>query len=174
MSESKFDLPSLIRYMREKKSLWLALAALLIGVVLILFGGSDASRAVSASLDSSVDPQSGEYEQRLEARVKELLERVSGVSDVTVMVTLDSLSEQVYAQNYRSSESDSSTDIDLEYVNGQNGLVPTKELSPSVRGIAVVCRGGDDAEVALKLTRLLSSLFGIPSSSVSVTGAKET
>ena len=95
MSESKFDLPSLIRYMREKKSLWLALAALLIGLILILFGGSDSSRAVSASPDSSADLPSGEYEKRLEARVKELLERVSGVSDVTVMVTLDSLSEHV-------------------------------------------------------------------------------
>ena len=173
MSDSKFELTSVIRYMREKKSLWLALAALLVGVVLILFGGSDTSRAVSASPESGVDIQSGEYEQRLEARVKELLERVSGVSNVSVMITLDSLTEQVYAQNYRSSESDSSTDVGLEYVTGQDGLVPTKELSPSVRGIAVVCRGGDDAEVALKLTRLLSSLFGIPSSSVSVTGAKE-
>lgn len=172
MSDSKFELTSVIRYMREKKSLWLALAALLVGVVLILFGGSDTSRAVSASPESGVDIQSGEYEQQLEARVKELLERVSGVSNVSVMITLDSLTEQVYAQNYRSSESDSSTDVGLEYVTGQDGLVPTKELSPSVRGVAVVCSGGDDAEVALKLTRLLSSLFGIPSSSISVTGAK--
>lgn len=173
MSENKFELGAVVRYMREKKSLWLAAAALAIGIFLLLFGSSQESRAVSASPDSRyTEGQTGEYEQELETRVKNLLERVSGVSNVSVMITLESLSEQVYARNYRSSESDGSTDIGLEYVNGQDGLVPTKELSPSVRGVAVVCSGGDDAAVALKVTRLLSSLFGIPTSSISVAGAK--
>lgn len=42
----------------------------------------------------------------------------------------------------------------------------------TVKGIAVVCDGGDRAEVKLKLTEILCSLFSIPSGSVSVIGGK--
>ncbi|MDD7302369.1 MAG: hypothetical protein ACLR5G_04210 [Eubacteriales bacterium] len=39
-----------------------------------------------------------------------------------------------------------------------------------MRGVAVVCRGGDDPSIKLALTEMLSAVFGIPTSSVSVIG----
>ncbi len=41
-----------------------------------------------------------------------------------------------------------------------------------VRGVAVVCRGGEAANVRLTVTEMLTALFGIPSSAVSVVGGK--
>ena len=41
-----------------------------------------------------------------------------------------------------------------------------------VRGIAVVCRGGESADVRLTITEMMTALFGIPSSAVSVVGGK--
>lgn len=174
MSEDKLAPGKLIGFMREKKSLWLIIAALILGVVLILYGSTGTadskSRAVSAGLSGE---SSSEFEVKLESRLKTLCEQVGGVSNVSVMITLESFAEQVYAQNLESSESETSRERRSEYIQvGGDTLVPTKELSPCVRGVAIVCTGGDDAGIQLKLTKLVSSLFGIPSSSISVVGGK--
>lgn len=41
-----------------------------------------------------------------------------------------------------------------------------------VRGVAVVCSGGDDARIKLTLTEMICALFTVPSSSVSIVGGK--
>ncbi len=41
-----------------------------------------------------------------------------------------------------------------------------------VKGVAIVCSGGDDPTIKLKLTQLLCALFGIGSDSVSVIGGR--
>ena len=43
MSDEKLPPGKLIGYLREKKSLWFAAAALIIGAALMLFGGRDFS-----------------------------------------------------------------------------------------------------------------------------------
>lgn len=174
MSDDKLSAGKFINFMREKKSLWLISAALVLGIILILYGNySGPAKAVSGSVSNQ---SADDYELRLESRVKTLCEQVSGVSDVSVMLTLVSMSEQVFAQNMESSESETQKELRRVYIQvggtGTQELVPTKELSPCVRGVAVVCAGGDDANIQLKLTKLISSLFGIPSSSVSVVGGK--
>lgn len=106
-------------YLKEKKSLWLILILLVVGVCLMLFGGTGGGKTSDASL---------------EARIEKLCERVEGASDISVMVRTDSSGE--------------------------------------VRGVAVVCRGGEEASVRLTVTEMLTALFGIPSSAVSVVGGK--
>lgn len=70
-----------ISCLREKKSLWLIAAALVLGVCLMLFGGMETfGEGGTASL---------------EARVEELCERVNGVSDVSVMITFTADGETV-------------------------------------------------------------------------------
>ena len=116
MSET-LGVRGLITYLKERKSLWLIIALLALGIGLMLFGGTGGSTQSEASL---------------ETRIEALCERVEGASDISVMVRLDSLGE--------------------------------------VRGIAVVCRGGESASVRLTITEMLTALFGIPSSAVSVVG----
>lgn len=55
------------------------------------------------------------------------------------------------------------SDISVMVMTGVDG---------EVCGVAVVCRGGEDASVRLTLTEMLTALFGIPSSRVSVVGGK--
>ncbi len=119
MSDGGIGASSLISYLREKKSLWLILTVLILGVGLMLSGRSGVTNAVQSDT---------------EVRVKELCEKIDGVYDVHVMI--------VY------------------------------ENETDVRGIAVVCDGGDNAAIKLKLTEILSSLFKIPSGAVSVVGGK--
>ena len=122
MGDERFSPGRLLGFLREKKSLWFIIAALLLGAALMMFGGGGATVGKSS-------------ETALEARIKSFCEQVGGVSNVSVLVTLDP--------------------------------------EGKVCGAAVVCSGGDDPVVQLKLTRLLCSLYGITSDSVSVIGGRE-
>ncbi len=161
MSEGKAE--AFFSFIKDKKSMWLALVALILGVMLMLFGGSTKDSAVSHSTVDTTE---------LEARVKKLCERVNGVGSAEVMITLDTNGEQVYAKNSRViGEGDSAESI-YEYVTASGGLVPTEEKLSRVRGIAVVCSGGNCSTVRLTLTEMLCALFDIPASSVSIAYGK--
>ena len=45
-----------------------------------------------------------------------------------------------------------------------------KKLCPKVKGVLVVCRGGNDAVVKEKITDAASALFGVPKGRVEVIG----
>ena len=161
MGEGRAD--AFFGFIKDKKSMWLALAALALGVVLMLFGGD-------AKDSAAENPVAGTVE--LEARVKNLCERVSGVGNATVMITLDTTGEQVYAKNSRVIGEGESSESVYEYVTAAGGLVPTEEKQSRVRGVAVVCSGGNSAAVRLTLTEMLCALFDIPASSVSIAYGK--
>lgn len=138
----------------------------LFGVIMLVFGEGLIGKAdTTEKSDSSFVVRS--YTEELERRAAALISSVSGVSDVKIMITLDCGSEYVYAEN---------SDAGLgEYliINSQNGEEPVlvKEIFASVRGIGVVCRGGDNVNVKKTVTDLLSSAFGIPTSKISVAGS---
>lgn len=165
MSDSAQMHSGIIGVLREKKGLLAAVAVIAVGIVLILFGTAE---------QSSAGQEHSEYTDTklLETRVKTLCEQVYGVSDVTVMITMDTFGEQLYAFNAQQNSDGNNRNSRLEYVTTSGGLVPTGELMPRIRGVAVVCRGGDDPTVRLTLTEMLCALFSISSDSVSIVGSK--
>ena len=94
----------------------------------------------------------------------------SGVGDAHVVVTLDRTGEFVFAQNEDENENSKSTDYVI--VNSGEGeeAVLISEIYPKVRGVAVVCTGGNNAAVKKKVTELISSALGISSSKIAVSG----
>lgn len=158
---------SIRHIMREKKSIWLIAAALLVGICLMLYGGDGKiSKSPTGGTEQFLDTAA------LEAEIKDLCERVRGVSDAAVMITIDTCAEQLYARNVKSTKSSDDSDERVEYVTTAGGLVPVGQVMPRIRGIAVVCGGGDDAAVKLRLTEMLCALFSVPASSVSIVGGK--
>ena len=123
MNDGEVGVSMLIGFLKKNKSFGIIAAALILGILLMLFGGSGGTSFAGNNTAS------------LEKRVEELCARISGVSDVHVMITVD-------------------TDKD------------------TVRGVALVCTGGELPDVKLKLTNLLCALFEIPSSAISVVGGK--
>ena len=83
-------------------------------------------------------------------------------------LTLENDREYVYAQN---STTEGST---LEYVilsrSNEEEAVLLTEICPRVRGVAVVCTGGDSSAVKQTIVSLLSASLGISSHRIHVAG----
>lgn len=120
-------------------------------------------------------------EQQLEQRLEALLSEIEGVSSPTVMVTLDSTTERVYARDSRNGESSSANDgsssgsLDSESTvvligNGSDkAALEESTILPKVRGVAVVCSGAQSPAIKEKVVNTVAGVLCISSSRVYVT-----
>lgn len=112
------------------------------------------------------------YTENLEKRIKELCRSCDGAGDVHVLLTLDSGSEYVYASDVEQKKDGENGSVTREYliVSASGGDEPVKvtEIYPRIRGVAVVCSGGDRSDVREKITSLLSAALGIPTNRIRV------
>jgi len=160
-----------------KSSPWglLLVVGLGVGIALTAIGGmfsdeeskNELAATESDGLTSVSKDSVDEYASYLEKRIKNLIEKMDGVTDADVMVTVDCSGELVLARD--------KTYVDgalaqSRYVFDENGTVTLKEILPYPRGVAVVCGGGSDPIVQSKIIDMLCSLFGIPANRVSVSG----
>ncbi len=132
-----------------------------LGLALLLFTGGDGEKEESAEYRSVIS-----YTEKLERRVEEICLAVDGIDKVDVLLTLESGSEFVYADNIKDEsigEGGRSYTSDYLIIEKDDGTAPVlvSEIYPRIRGVAVVCNGGDKPAVQKKLTELLSAALGI-------------
>lgn len=108
----------------------------------------------------------GVLSDQLEKRVCQLCEKVDGVGNVYVMLTLDTSQEYVYAEN--TENNGGGVKSQFVTVNGEG--IELYVICPRVRGVAVVCDGGDRGVIRNTLSDLISKALGIPVSSISIAG----
>lgn len=157
------DLMTSIKNMKGKGIL---AACLVLGVALALVGLFWPTDAGGRKNDS--DGEITAYTQLLEERIRALCVAVDGVDSATVLLTLEGGSEYVYAKD----GSSTGTSVSETYlvINGENSekTVKVTEITPKVRGVAIVCTRGDDPGIKMKLTSLISAALGIPSSRIEI------
>jgi stage III sporulation protein AG len=166
----------------------LVLAAGLLGILLLclsaLPGKTQTAAAGGAGTEIRVDLTA--YEQQLERRLCETIAAVAGAGETRVMLTLDSGSEPNYATQGKTDQKNSVSGQTLEeslsdekqYVTigtgaGEHGLV-LKMLEPQVRGVAVVCQGGDDLVVQQSIIAMVTAVLGVGANKVSVARMGQT
>ena len=89
----------------------------------------------------------------------------SGAGKTTVMVTLETGEESVYALDTQSGDLQSQN----THVLLDDGSALTETVcQPQIRGVAVLCDGGGDVRVAARITELLTSLLDLPSNRICV------
>ncbi len=145
----------------------------ILGAALLFMGRGTAKDTEEGAPSSSNAPapslsDAEAYTDKLEKKVERLLSGIDGISNVTVLLTLDGGSEFVYAENTNGGTVDY---LILEGTEGEEALL-IREIYASVRGIAVVCRGGGEPSIQKTVAELLSSAFNIPLSKISVAGAR--
>lgn len=139
------------------KALPYLLLALAAGTLLLLLPKAKTETSVCAPYDASAD-----YKTSLEAELCTLLSALDGVKTCTVVVTLDTGYEYLYAsdQSVRETSSGKETDKKIVLANDGDGQSPLllREKMPTVAAVAVGLRGDEQAKADARA--LLASLFG--------------
>lgn len=89
-----------------------------------------------------------QYKEQTQNSVSEMLKKVEGVGDCSVLLTIENSVEGVYLQN-------SST--------------KTKEIEPKIRGVVVACENGDDPVIVSRVSEIVTKALNISSAKVCVT-----
>ena len=146
-----------------------------LGVILLLLPRQE------NGMDNSSEPEqlSGNMDsvRDLEKEMESILSKMSGVGRVDVMLTLESGGELVLATDstLRYSGSPQNPDdydrsSETVTVSGGNGteVVVTQERSAKFRGALIVCDGGDNDAVRLRIMEAVCALTGLGSDRVAV------
>lgn len=123
-------------------------AVMIIGAALILiialsgiWSGGKKEEAASSTAELA------EYEAGLEKRLADILSGIDGIGKIRVMVTLDTAEKTEY---------------------GRNSDMIESVTAPTVRGVIVICDGGDSIVIKEKVINAVTGVFGISSTRVSV------
>lgn len=106
---------------------------------------------ISSHLDFTAfqkQPSSEEYAQELKTRLLDIVSEIDGVGDIKVFLTMDNSGENVYLTN---------TDK------------KTKSIEPTVRGVVIVCSGGDDPIIVDRVMGAVTKSLSISSDKVYIT-----
>lgn len=143
------------------------LLVLAAGALLLLLpagGGEEAEPAGTAAEAAETFDLEG-FEEKLAAA----LSRVQGAGEARVVLSLDSGSRTVLAQDVERQEGGgASTVVTVGRGSGSQEVVPLQTVAPSFRGALVVCPGGGDPQVRLRLVEAVSALTGLGSDRISV------
>lgn len=170
-SDTKNNDGRLCDIFKGKRTVFLLLIGVVAGILLIFVGGDKNTESSSPPDISGQIEITNEYVRNLEVRVTQILSKMDGISDVSVIITADSCAETVYAQNGRY---DGGSLTEKEYVIIDKGdsdePIAVKLVYPKIRGVAVVCYGGSNPINQEKISKLLASLFDIAQNQVYVSG----
>ncbi len=152
-------------FLKARGRLWLLLGGALAGILLILLGGAMSEKETQTQTELGTEEASAltAYEEALEKELAHICGEVAGVGQVDVLVHLAHGSRVVY-----STDGDGKTTT-IGSGTGEKALYETL-YSPSVSGVAIVCRGGNDPAIQQKLTDLVSTALGISAARVCVAG----
>lgn len=164
-------LKNLINKLKTDKKMLPVLIIGFIGMLLILFadGGTDKNSAESYTQVS----QGILTEAELGERVEKLIEAIDGAGKTKVMITYNCYEETVYAYNEDENiDTKGDREFKNEYIILDSGSkeegMKVKILLPEIKGVAVVCQGGENPVIKEQIISAISALFNISSNKISV------
>ena len=141
------------------------LAVVLGGAAMLLLLLSELLPAKPSESPAASASQASAYREQLEAQLQDLIGQIDGAGATTVMVTLETGEETVYATDTQSGQTQSQETHVL--LDDGTALAQTVYY-PQVCGVAVVCDGGGDVRVAARITELVRALLDISSTRICV------
>ena len=157
-----------------------ALALAVVGVILLLLP-SKQEKTSQKQQQQTVQ----QYCETVEQRLMVLLQEMDGVGQCAVYVTLENGVEYVYAKQQKEN-ADRTEDRDdkgeqvkesadtqesvilIKGDDGEAGLLLT-EIQPQIKGVVVVCSGGEDETVKERVTAVVTTALNISARRVCVT-----
>lgn len=145
---------------------------ILAGVILLLLPSGTAKTANPPPVQTGADAESFSVEA-MERKLEDALSQVDGAGKVTVVLTVRGGTRQIVAQDGKSTGQENTTStVVISKGSGVEDAVVLQQLYPQYQGALVVCPGGGDPAVRLKLVDAVSALTGLGSDKISVCRAK--
>ena len=147
----------------SKQLIYLSVAVL--SVLLILTLNSFESEDEDVSDSETIPDVSSEYAEELKLELEEIISKIDGVGDVTVMLTIESSASYVYTQDIEKDELETKTEA---VIIGNKEALIERINNPEVSGVLVVCTGGDRAVIQEQVIKAVSTVLDIPTNKVYV------
>lgn len=150
------------------------LLVILVGVLLLTSGMQTASNTQEQAAEQS---DHGFDLQAFQQSVADSLSQIDGAGRVTVLLSLETGEESVYAADVSKSSQTTDNNSNESYESttsilsdGSYGEAPIliKSKYPTFRGAVILCEGADDDAVRLQIVHAVSALCGISSDCISV------
>lgn len=127
----------------------------------------------------------------LEEKTEELLNCMEGVGAVKVMITIASMGEKILEKDIplrksvivetdsqggtRSTNEEDRQEATVYTTDQDGNKIPyvITETLPSIKGVTVVCQGGDSVAVQKNITEVIQALFGIDAHKIKIVKMKE-
>lgn len=191
MDNDKGKLPKFPTVLKDKKMLWVlgGLGLLLLLNPLAWFQTPESPKeptAVGGNVTINTERESLKtYEDIYEGNLRDILNLVAGVSDVEVMVTIDSSEERIMAQNTQKRQQETREDagqsgqrgitqideqgqIVMVSSHGSDQPVVTKTIKPTVRGVIVVAKGAEQIRIQALIKEAVERALDVPPHKISV------
>ncbi|MCD7889531.1 MAG: hypothetical protein LUG23_06435 [Oscillospiraceae bacterium] len=147
----------------SKQLIYLGVAVL--SVILILTLNSFESEDEVSGDSETIPDVSSEYAEELKIQLEEIISKIDGVGDVTVMLTIESSASYVYTTDIDKDELETKTETVI--IGNKEALIERID-NPQVSGVLVVCTGGDRAVIQEQVIKAVSTVLDIPSNKVYV------
>lgn len=172
-----------ISKIRSPKSL---IIAGVIGLSLIYLSTAFSKNPATPENTDTTAITAQEYREQLEEDICKMVTNITGSKKATVVVTLESGVKYSYADvkeesvviNDQNDTKNSDTALKEGYITvktadgGEQALLITEQM-PEVRGVAIVCEGGDNEIINQKIKSTVTAALNITSKRVYICGGKQ-
>ena len=137
--------------------------------------------------NKDVQLSSGEYVRGLEENIKSIVSSIDGAGESKVLITLESSVQNIYAieqkknneatedrENDAVSKKKQTNDLETRYIkikdeNGAERALSLTQIQPTIKGVVIVCSGGNNPIIKEKITNAVKTALNITSKRVYVT-----
>jgi stage III sporulation protein AG len=146
--------------------------------------------AQAFSRDDRATSEYEDFEARYESAIRDILQKIAGVGEVDVLVTIDSTEELVVERHMEqrqqtTNEKDSeggtrqisdmsrSGQVVLVQAKGDQSPLVIKRIRPQIRGVVVVAEGAENLTVKKLIAEAVERGLGVPAHRISVIPGKK-
>ena len=175
-------------FLQTKKGMRLVVTVGMAAILLLFLSNLlDTGAKKNAKTAQTPEKTAEEYTADMEKRVADIVSSIAGAGRSKILITLENGAQNVYA-NENKNTTEQTEDIDeqagrsetrtrkdtenkLVMADGDNGREPVLEtrIEPRIKGVVIVCEGGDDELVKQRLTAAVTTALDIPLKRVCVT-----
>ena len=155
----------------------------LVGIGLIVLSSLFSSGESKKENMKTGEMTAEEYKTILEEDIKETVTDITGSKNVSVVITLESgikysyadIREETLTEKKENEKESTDNETKSGYITvktaegGEQALLVTTQM-PKVRGVAIVCDGGDNERIAEKIQNAVMSALNISSKKVYICG----